>query len=76
MQKLKKPCELTQSLCARFVQNVDLWQKNHGKIDGKNSFVEGEPVAVISENADGLIVRIKDARVAISKEMAGRILVA
>ena len=38
MQKLKKPCKLTQSLCARFVQNVDLWQKNHGKIDGKNSF--------------------------------------
>ena len=24
MQKLKKPCELTQSLCARFVQNADL----------------------------------------------------
>ena len=20
------------------MQNVDLWQKNHGKIDGKNSF--------------------------------------
>ena len=38
-------------------------------------FVEGEPVAVISENAGGLIVRIKDGRVAISKEMACRILV-
>lgn len=24
MQKLKKPCELTQSLCAWFVQNADL----------------------------------------------------
>ena len=36
--KTEKPCELTQSLCAWFVQNVDLWQKNHGKIDGKNSF--------------------------------------
>ena len=38
-------------------------------------FVEGEPVAVISENAGGLIVKIKDGRVAISKEMACRILV-
>ena len=38
-------------------------------------FVEGEPVAVISENADGLIVRIKDARVAISKEMAQKIMI-
>ena len=40
MQKLKKPCELTQGLCARFVQNVDFRQKNHGKIDGKQTDLE------------------------------------
>ena len=39
-------------------------------------FVEGETVVVISENDGSLIVRIKDGRVAISKELACRILVA
>ena len=33
MKKLKKPCELTQSLCVRFVQNVNLRQK---KITGSS----------------------------------------
>ena len=37
-------------------------------------FVPGEQVRVVSENNGNLIVSIKDARVAISREMAGRIL--
>ena len=39
MQKLKKPCELTQGLCARFVQNVDFRrEKIRGKSKGKTVF--------------------------------------
>ncbi|PYG89054.1 Fe2+ transport system protein FeoA, partial [Ruminiclostridium sufflavum DSM 19573] len=38
-------------------------------------FVEGGEITVISENAGNLIVNVKDTRVAISKEMANRILV-
>ncbi|MDR3729788.1 MAG: FeoA family protein [Oscillospiraceae bacterium] len=38
-------------------------------------FVPGEQVRVVSENNGNLIVSIKDARVAISREMAGRILI-
>ena len=39
-------------------------------------FIHGEPVQVVSENGGNLIVRIKDGRVAISKEMSCKILVA
>ena len=38
-------------------------------------FVPGEQVRVVSENNGNLIVSIKEARVAISRDMAGRILV-
>ena len=38
-------------------------------------FVEGGQVTVISEMGGNLIVMIKDARIALSKSMAGRILV-
>lgn len=38
-------------------------------------FVPGEQVRVVSENNGNLIVSIKEARVAISQEMAGRILI-
>ncbi len=38
-------------------------------------FVPGERVRVVSETNGNLIVSIKDARVAISREMAGRILI-
>lgn len=38
-------------------------------------FVPGEQVRVVSENNGNLIVSVKEARVAISREMAGRILV-
>ncbi len=38
-------------------------------------FVEGSTVMVISELAGNVIVNVKDARVAISKAMASRILI-
>ena len=38
-------------------------------------FVEGERVTVVSEMGGTLIVNIKEARIALSKNMAGRILV-
>lgn len=38
-------------------------------------FVEGGSVRVVSEIAGNLIVNVKDARIAISKSMASRILV-
>lgn len=40
----------------------------------KLGFVVGEEVAVMTKMADSVIVRIKDTRVAISSEMARRIL--
>ena len=38
-------------------------------------FVEGGEVIVISDNGSGLIVSVKDARIALSRSMATRILV-
>ena len=38
-------------------------------------FVEGETVRVVSDIAGNLIVQVKDARVAISRELAIKILV-
>lgn len=38
-------------------------------------FVPGGSVTVITENGGNLIVKVKDARVAISKEMASKIMV-
>ncbi len=38
-------------------------------------FVTGGNVTVISETAGNLIVNVKDSRVAISKEMAGKIMI-
>ena len=38
-------------------------------------FVEGETVRVVSDIAGNLIVQVKDARVAISRELATKILV-
>lgn len=54
------------------------------KINGKDEtrrfleslgFVEGGEVTVISEMGGNLIVNVKDTRIALSKSMAGRILV-
>lgn len=54
------------------------------KISGKDEtrrflaslgFVEGGEVTVVSELGGNLIVSVKDARVALSKSLAGRILV-
>lgn len=38
-------------------------------------FVEGGEITIVSENAGNLIVNVKNTRVAISKEMANRIVV-
>ncbi|MCI8402687.1 MAG: ferrous iron transport protein A [Lachnospiraceae bacterium] len=38
-------------------------------------FVVGAGVAVISKNGGNVIVRIRDSRVAVSREMAARILI-
>jgi len=38
-------------------------------------FIEGGEITVISENSGNLIVGVKDSRVAISKEMATKIIV-
>ncbi len=54
------------------------------KINGKDDvrrflsnlgFVEGENITVISELGGNMIVNVKDARIAISKSMANRILI-
>lgn len=42
---------------------------------GKLGFVVGSTVTVISEAAGSLIVNIRESRVAIGKEMAGKIMV-
>ncbi|MCH3906885.1 MAG: ferrous iron transport protein A [Sphaerochaeta sp.] len=42
---------------------------------GELGFVPGNSVTVISENAGNLIVKVKDSRVAIDKELAAKILV-
>ena len=41
----------------------------------KLGFVPGAAVTVVSEYAGNVIVRIKDTRIAISKEMAAKIMV-
>ncbi len=38
-------------------------------------FVVGEPVTVVSEMAGNLILSVKDARIALSREMANRVMV-
>ncbi|MHB8065536.1 MAG: FeoA family protein, partial [Ruminiclostridium sp.] len=38
-------------------------------------FVEGGEIIIVSENAGNLIVNVKNTRIAISKEMANRIVV-
>ena len=58
--------------------------KSIKKIGGKDEtkrflnnlgFVEGSEITIVSENAGNLIVNVKNTRVAISKEMANRIVV-
>lgn len=38
-------------------------------------FVPGGMVTIISENGGNVIVNVKDSRVAVSKEMAGKIMI-
>lgn len=42
---------------------------------GALGFMVGENISVISQNAGNVIVSVKDTRIAISKEMANRIMV-
>ena len=55
-------------------------KKIGGKMEVKQhlenlGFVPGAPVTVITEIAGNVIVNIKESRVAISREMAGKIMV-
>lgn len=43
---------------------------------GSLGFVEGETVTIVSDNGGNLIVNVKNTRVAISREMANKIIVA
>ncbi len=59
---------------------VNKIKKIGGKDETKNflnklGFIEGGEIIVITENAGNLIVNVKDTRVAISKEMANRIII-
>lgn len=59
---------------------VNTIKKIGGKDETKNflnklGFIEGGEIIVITENAGNLIVNVKDTRVAISKEMANRIII-
>ncbi len=59
---------------------VNKIKKIGGKDETKNflnklGFIEGGEITVITENAGNLIVNVKDTRVAISKEMANRIII-
>lgn len=42
---------------------------------GNLGFTEGSEISVISENSGNIIVAVKDSRIAISKEMAVKIIV-
>lgn len=42
---------------------------------GTLGFVEGGEITVISENSGNLIVNVKDARVAVNRDMASKIIV-
>ena len=59
---------------------VNLIKKIGGREDTRRflenlGFVEGEMVRVVSDISGNLIVQVKDARVAISRELATKILV-
>ena len=54
--------------------------KINGKDDAKRflenlGFVEGASVTVVSETSGNMIVNVKDARIALDKSMANRIMV-
>ena len=67
------PLTMTPSGCTSTVKKI------YGKDEVRHflnslGFVEGGEVTVISEMGGNLIVSVKDARIALSKSMAGRIL--
>lgn len=56
--------------------NMQDWRQGGNQIvSGETRFVVGAIVTVISEIQGNLIVNVKDSRVAIGKDMAGKILV-
>jgi ferrous iron transport protein A len=62
------------------VGKVYVIKKIRGKEDSRRfieslGFVSGSDVTVVSKSESGLIVNVKDSRVAISQEMAGKITV-
>ena len=62
------------------VEKVYTIKKIGGKEDSRRfieslGFVSGGDVTVVSKSESGLIVNVKESRVAISQEMAGKIIV-
>ena len=55
--------------------NMQDWRQGGNQIVSGLGFVVGAIVTVISEIQGNLIVNVKDSRVAIGKDMAGKILV-
>ncbi len=60
-----------QRMCIRRITGKDETQKFLGNL----GFVAGEMVTVVSEISGNVIIGVKDTRVAISKQLAQRILV-
>ena len=58
-------------MCIRRITGKDETQKFLGNL----GFVAGEMVTVVSEISGNVIIGVKDTRVAISKQLAQRILV-
>lgn len=60
-----------QKMCIRKITGKDETQKFLGNL----GFVAGEVVTVVSEISGNVIIGVKDTRVALSKQLAQRIMV-
>lgn len=60
-----------QTMCIRKITGKDETQKFLGNL----GFVAGEVVTVVSEISGNVIIGVKDTRVALSKQLAQRIMV-
>lgn len=69
------PLSLVQTGCLFSIKKVGGRDEMKKRLE-KLGFVVGCPIMVVSELGGNLIINVKDSRVAISKEMATKILVA
>lgn len=68
------PLTMAQSGCENTVKKINGKDETRRFLESLG-FVEGGRVTVVSDMGGNLIVNVKDARIALSKSMAGRILV-